>query len=160
MYQNQLPNLRVDWPNAPPASSYTLYVESKGRQKSLVSVSPNYVFKSGTLAEGSHEIHFEAGGKLSRHTYVEIKFDNAAPTASLLTPIEPNVREGGEITIAGVTQPGWSIEIGGVKLKQDEQRRFAQKAYMPTSERALAIKLSHPVRGTHVYLRRSARNHD
>lgn len=160
MYQNQLPNLKVDWPNAPPASSYALVVESKGRTKRLVSASPNYTFKSGTLTEGGHEIHFEGGGKLSRHTVVEIKFDNAAPTASLSTPIEPNVREGGEITIAGVTQPGWSIEIGGVKLEQDGQQRFAQKTTMPTSERALTIKLSHPARGTHVYLRRSARNHD
>ena len=31
---------------------------------------------------------------------------------------------------------------------------------MPTDERALVVKLTHPRRGTHIYLRRAADHHD
>lgn len=156
-YQNQLPNLNVVWPNAPPSSSYKLFVESRNGKKILTSSAPSYTFRSGTLQEGTHQIHFEGGGKFSRHTKVEIAFDNAAPKASLETPVETNVRAGGELTVMGIAQPGWSVEIAGTKVDQDPRQRFVQRATMPSNERALAIKLTHPVRGTHVYLRRSAR---
>lgn len=159
-YQNQLPILNVVWPNAPASSSYKLFLESRSGKKTFTSSVPSYTFRSGALQEGSHQLHFEGGGKFSRHTKVEIAFDNAAPKASLETPVETNVREGGELTVVGVAQPGWVVEIAGTKVEQDSRQRFAQKATMPSNERALAIKLTHPVRGTHVYLRRSARAND
>jgi hypothetical protein len=159
-YQNQLPNLNVVWPNAPASSSYQLFVQSRSGKKVFTSSAPSYTFRSGTLQEGIHQLHFEGGGRFSRHTKVEIAFDNASPKVSLEVPVETNVHEGGQLTVVGVAQPGWSVEIGGTRVEQDSRQRFAQKATMPSSERALAVKLTHPVRGTHVYLRRSTRAND
>jgi hypothetical protein len=157
MYQNQLPRLVVTWPHAPAASGYALHVESRSGSKTYASGSASYTFESGALPEGRHTLYFEGGGRISRRTGVEITFDNAAPMASLATPVQPEVSEGGEINVAGVAQPGWSVEIEGTKVEQDGQRRFKQGVRMPTSQRALAVKLTHPSRGTHVYLRRAAR---
>jgi hypothetical protein len=159
-YQNQLPNLTVTWPNAPPSSQYVVHVDSQSKRSQFVSLVPNHTFQSGTLSEGRHTIHFEGGGRFSRRTSVEIVFDNAAPKVSLLTPTESNVEAGGEIMIAGVAQPGWSVQIDGKKVELDARLRFAQKATMPTTERAIAIKVNNPTRGTHVYLRRAASAHD
>jgi hypothetical protein len=160
MYQNQLPSLTVVWPNAPQASNYTLYVESRGGTKTYATSSPSHSFKSGTLAEGRHTFYFDGGGRISRHTSVEITFDNAAPMASLMTPVAPEVGAEGDVTVAGVAQPGWQVEIGGDKVAQDGQQRFSRRMPLPTAERALAVKLIHPTRGVHIYLRRAARAHD
>lgn len=157
MYQNQLPRIAVSWSNAPPSSSYTLHVESRGGSRTYTTESPAYSFASGALVEGHHTVYFEGAGRVSRRTGIEITFDNAAATASLATPAEPEVTAGGEITVAGTAQPGWSVEIGGLKIEQDSKQRFNQGVQIPTSQRAVAVKLTHPSRGTHVYLRRPAR---
>jgi hypothetical protein len=160
MYQNQLPSLTVVWPNAPPASSFTLNVESSKGAKRYSTSTPKYSFKSGALPEGHHTIYFEGGSKISRHTGVQIAFDNAAPMASLVIPTSPDTDTTGDITIAGVALPGWQVDINGDKISQDGQQRFSQRVQAPTSDRAVAVKLTHPTRGVHVYLRRTARAHE
>ncbi|MGC4066733.1 MAG: FecR domain-containing protein [Polyangiaceae bacterium] len=156
-YQNQLPNLSVQWPGAPEDGSYTIGVETRRMLRKFHSTVPSYTFRSGTLAEGQHTIHFEGGGKFSRHTTVEIVFDNAAPKVSLLTPPELRVAPGEEVSVTGVAQPGWSVSVGGRAVALDGQQRFTEKVTMPVNERALAITLTNPERGTHVYLRRASR---
>ncbi len=160
MYQNQLPSITVVWQNAPSASAYSLHWESKGGSKSVTSAAPSYTFRSGTLLEGHHDVYFEAAGRFSRHTGVTVQFDNAAPTASLLTPADQTASASGEMTISGVAQPGWQVEIGGVSVDQDAQQRFTQKLQFPASERAVVVKLTNPTRGVHYYLRRATRAHD
>jgi hypothetical protein len=156
-YQNQLPNLSVQWPGAPDADSYTIGVETRRMLRKFHSTAPSYTFRSGTLAEGQHTIHLEGGGKSSRHTTVEIVFDNAAPKVSLLTPPEVRAAPGDEVSVTGVAQPGWSVAVGGRAVALDGQQRFTEKVTMPVNERALAITLTNPERGTHVYLRRASR---
>lgn len=160
MYQNQLPAVFVSWPNAPASSVYTLHVASRSGQRIYTTAAPSYSFRSGALLDGRHTMHFESNGRASRYTDVDIKFDNAAPQASLVTPVESKVLQGGEITITGTVQPGWSVEIGGRKVESDEHQRFTEKTNMPTEERAVAVRLTNPTRGTHVYLRRAARTND
>ncbi|HMA95863.1 MAG TPA: hypothetical protein VKP30_24410, partial [Polyangiaceae bacterium] len=156
MYQNQLPSVLVTWPNAPQNGRYTLHVTSRTGQRVFSTAAPSHAFKSGALQDGRHTMHFECDGRASRYTEIDIKFDNTAPQASLLTPVESNVQQGGEIAISGTVQPGWSVEVGGRKIDPDEHQRFAERAQMPTEERAVAVRLTHPTRGTHVYLRRAA----
>jgi hypothetical protein len=156
MYQNQLPSVTVVWPNAPSATSFTLHVESGGGTKSYSMTTPSYSFKSGALLEGLHTFYFEGGNKTSRHTGVKIAFDNAAPTASLVTPVNPVTDASGNLTIAGVAQPGWVVEIGGDKIAQDGQQRFNHRVQARTEDRAVTVKLIHPTRGVHIYLRRTA----
>lgn len=156
MYQNQLPALSLRWSKAPPGAGFALVHRSAAGNRSYKLSAPSYSFRSGALPEGSHTFYFEGGGKVSRQTTVQIKFDNAAPTASLQTPVALNVKQGESVNISGVAQPGWSVEINGKSASLDAQQRFSQKAEMPTDERALAVRLTHPARGTHIYVRRAA----
>lgn len=154
LYQNQLPNLNVAWPNAPQAPRYKLVVASRNGARTYTAQSPRFSFRSGALAEGRHTIHFEAEGRTSRHTDITITFDNAAPTASLMTPVNPELNANGEVVLLGIAQPGWRVEINDSEVAQDGQRRFSQRLLAPKTDRAVAVKLVHPTRGTHVYLRR------
>ena len=156
MYQNQLPAVSLRWSKAPQGASFVLSHRSAAGQKSYKVSSASYSVRSGALPEGTHTFYFEGGGKVSRQTTVQIKFDNVAPTASLQTPVALNVRQGELVNISGVAQPGWSVEINGKSADLDGQQRFSQKAQMPTDERALAVRLTHPQRGTHIYVRRAA----
>lgn len=161
MYQNQLPRVSVVWSNAPEGATYTLKVVSRHGTKTFMSTSPSHTFASGALPEGRHTVSFEGGGKFSRQTDIEIVFDNAAPMATLTTPTEAKLGQDGEITIAGVAQPGWTVEVGGQKIAQDAKQRFNQGIKLQaTTDHAVGIRLTHPTRGTHVYVRRMARGHD
>jgi hypothetical protein len=158
MYQNQLPSLTVAWPNAPASSNFTLHLESHAGSKTVQTSSPSYTFRSGTLPEGRHTVYFESETKVSRRTGIDIAFDNAAPTANLSVPVPEET--GNEMTISGVALPGWQVEIAGSKIEQDGQQRFSQKVQVPQDDHAVAVKLIHPTRGVHVYIRRTSRGHD
>jgi len=160
MYQNQLPAVSLRWSKAPSGTGFVLSHRSAAGNRSYKVSTPAYSFRSGALPEGAHTFYFEGGGKVSRQTTVQIKFDNAAPTASLQTPVGLNVKQGEQVTISGVAQPGWNVEINGKSAALDGQQRFSQKAEMPTDERALAVRLTHPERGTHIYVRRAAHTND
>jgi hypothetical protein len=55
--------------------------------------------------------------------------------------------------VHGAVLPGWSAAVEEIAIPIDKQRRFTAKVGAP-SGRALAIRLSHPQRGVHYYLRR------
>jgi hypothetical protein len=157
LYQTLLPRLSVRWPNAPTASSYTLSVRSKQGTRTFSSASANHTFDPGSLAEGEHVLMFEADGRRSKETSVVIRFDNAAPTASLTSPADASFAPGSSVLVSGAALPGWSVAVAGRELAQDEQNRFSELVGAPGSERALAIRFSQAGRGVHYYLRRSAR---
>jgi hypothetical protein len=157
LYQTLLPSLSVRWPNAPMAASYTLSVRSKQGTRSFSSKAANYTFGSGTLSEGEHALTFASDGRRSKETSVVIRFDNAAPTASLSSPADASFAPGSSVLVAGAAMPGWSVAVGGRELAQDAQNRFSEHVSAPASERALAIRFSQAGRGVHYYLRRSAR---
>jgi hypothetical protein len=157
LYQTLLPKIAVRWPNAPPAGSYVLSVRSPQGTKTLTTKAASHLFAQGALAEGEHVLAFEGDGKRSRPTNVVIRFDNAAPTASLSSPANGGFAPGASVLVAGSALPGWSVSAGGRELKQDDQNRFSEEVSTPSGERALVIRFSQPGRGVHYYLRRSAR---
>jgi hypothetical protein len=154
LYQNRLPVLTLTWPNAPAVAELQLVHEFGGKSETLRATEPKHVFESGSLAEGRHDFYFEGGGKVSRHTRVDIQFDNAAPTATLDGPTELPVKAGQSLTVSGIALPGWAVLVAGQKPNEDAQGRFSAPVTWPSATRALAVRLSHPERGTHVYLRR------
>jgi ferric-dicitrate binding protein FerR (iron transport regulator) len=157
LYQNLLPKLTIRWPGAPAGTSYTLHVASPGgKAEALATSSPSRTFPSGALREGEHRAWFEGGGTRSKETRVDIKFDNAAPTATLLTPANGGFQPGSTVTVSGVALEGWKISAGGKVFPLDDQLRFSGEAVAPTAQRALAIEFVHPHRGLHYYLRRAA----
>jgi ferric-dicitrate binding protein FerR (iron transport regulator) len=152
LYQNRLPRIIARWPKAPAAASYSVQVSSAGRSRALASSAPQQTFEAGSLGEGVHQLTFEGGGRRSRTTSIDIRFDNATPTASIASPAD-GFSPGAQVSVSGMALPGWSVSVGGNTLVQDAQNRFSGLA--PTAgARALAIRFSHPQRGVHYYLRR------
>jgi hypothetical protein len=157
LYQTLLPKVSVRWPNAPTATSFVLSVRSPQGTKTFSSKAASYLFAPGALAEGEHVLAFEGDGKRSKPTSIMIRFDNAAPTASLSSPADGSFASGASVLVAGSALPGWSVSAGGRELTQDDQNRFSAQVSAPAAERALVIRFSQAGRGVHYYLRRSAR---
>ncbi len=156
LYQTLLPKVSVRWPNAPTASSYALAVRSGSGSRSYSSKAPSYTFPAGTLTEGDHTLVFEADGARSKATSVSIRFDNAAPTASIASPANGGFSAGSSVLVSGASLPGFSVSVGGKELAQDGQSRFSEELTAPAGQRAPVIRFSQPGRGVHYYLRRSA----
>ena len=156
-YQNQLPQVTARWSTSPGASGgYKLYVKSGGRQRTLSAGQSAYTFPSGALGEGTHTLYFEGGGRVSRKSSVTILFDNASPTVALQTPANTGVGPGGSLLLTGAALPGWGVTVDGRAIALDADGRFSVSASMPADGRPLAVFLSHPTRGSHIYLRRPA----
>jgi hypothetical protein len=155
LYQSLLPKISVKWPNAPTASSYSLSVKSPDGTKTVSASTPSYSFASGSLGEGEHVLSFQAGGTRSHPTSVVVRFDNAAPTASISSPADASFTPGSNVLVAGTAQPGWVVTVGSETLAQDGQNRFSTQLNAP-GEEALAIRFTQPRRGVHYYLRRGA----
>ncbi len=157
LYQNQLPQVSFRWSKAPPdTKSFQLRITGPEGNRTYTTSAPQRTFPSGTLNEGTHRVYFEGGGRVSRQSTVTIRFDNAAAMARLETPIQTDAAPGSELTIAGTAMPGWDVTVNGQSVGQDASNRFSATAKMPTENRSIAVRLAHPTRGTHVYLRRAA----
>jgi hypothetical protein len=154
-YQNQLPEVRVRWPNPPQAAQYGLTID---RQSSTLT-QPEFLFRSGSLREGVHQVTFSAAGRRSRTTAFEISFDNAAPKAILNSPTERAFRVGETVRVEGVVLPSWKVSIPGGTLKQDANDRFSGEVATSAEYPDIAVRLAHPRLGTHYYLRRAAESH-
>lgn len=157
LYQSVLPSIAVRWPGAPPASSYVLQVSSPSGTRSLSTSRASHAFASGALGEGDHVVSFEAGGRRSPATQIAIRFDNAAPTASITSPADGSFAPGQAVTVAGAALPGWTVSVGGETLTQDAQNRFSTTLAAPAGLGALAIRFARSERGVHYYLRHCAR---
>ncbi len=151
LYQNQLPSVIARWPDAPQSGGYVVHVD-KERTKSTT---PKLSLKPGSIAEGTHTLSFETtdGSKKSAETTLVIKFDNAAPAASVRDPVDGSFSSGDTVKVSGVVVEGWTVSVNGAAVPLDEQKRFSTTATVPAGETALVLKLSHPKRGTVYYVR-------
>ena len=154
LYQNRLPDITLAWPNAPAATEVRLVHEFGGATATIELAEPSYRFPSGRLEEGQHQFYFSGDTRVSRKTTINIRFDNAAPTALLNTPVAVKAQSGEPVTITGVALPGWDVRVEDHPAERDAQGRFFSSAVMPTDRRGLVIWISHPSRGMHAYLRR------
>jgi hypothetical protein len=150
-YQNQLPAVSVSWPNAPPAARYQLTIDGK----SSASDAPQHLFRSGSLEDGVHHVYFAAGERRSRTTAFNIKFDNAAPKASLSAPSDRGFSAGDKVAIAGVALPMWKVSVEGGTIVVDAGERFSGEVLTYPGRPDIAVRLQHPRLGTHYYLRRA-----
>jgi hypothetical protein len=111
--------------------------------------------RSGELGEGTHRVWLVAGARRSPETTIRIRFDNAAPTASLREPARGTALvPGARVRVAGVVLEGFDVRAGGVALPIDAQLRFAGEVPVPVDTDALVVRLSHPRHGVHYYVRR------
>jgi hypothetical protein len=158
MFQNLLPMLEVRWPHAPEAKGYSLSVElGSGRELQVASSKPMHVFSAGALPEGRHKLRFTAdrvGSPRSKQTTVELRFDNAAPSASLRAPNVAGFEPGPSVHVAGIALPGSQVSVLGQRLTLDAQQRFAGDVSVPPGTRSIAVRIQHPRSGTRYYIRR------
>jgi hypothetical protein len=157
LYQSAMPRIVVRWPGAPAGSDFQLALLSEsGRVRRVRTSGPAHTFAPGMVPEGTHQLTFEAPGKRSRPTTLVLRFDNAAPTASIVSPADKSFQRGQRVAVVGAALPGWQVTIGEMPLTLDAGYRFSGEITAPTAQRALVVRLQHPQRGTHYYLRRGA----
>jgi hypothetical protein len=155
LYQNLLPQLTFRWRD-PPTPDVVLKISGGKQEVAIPAPQAQIVLESGRLPEGRYQYWFEAVGDArirSPRTTLVIDFDNAAPTASLNQP-PASGWTAIPIPVAGVALEGWSVTVGGLPLSSDARLRFSGDVSPTGDEKAIAIRLVHPSRGVHYYLRR------
>jgi hypothetical protein len=151
--------MHTRWPHAPEANAYALTAElDTGRELQVALKSPVHVFAAGTLPEGRHKLRFTAdrpGAPRSKQTTVELRFDNASPSASLRAPPVAGFEPGSTVHVAGIALPGSQVSVLGQRFALDGQQRFAGDVAVPAGTRAIAVRIQHPRSGTRYYIRRA-----
>ena len=92
--------------------------------RSFTSASPRFEIPSGALATGTYRLELRAGAQSARETTLEIRFDNAMPTATIRSPADRGFGPGESVHVAGIAVTGWSASVGEVALAMDRQLRF------------------------------------
>jgi hypothetical protein len=149
-YQNLMPSIQFTWRSNGTAAT-KLVLNKGGTRKEFPGGSPMTI-DGKNLVEGNWTFWFEgAGGKRSETSFLKILFDNATPSAYIEEPDDAKPW-GAQIAVKGATLPGWTVKVEGAEV-ENKDGRFSTTIGPPASN-ALSIRLSHPKRGVHVYLRR------
>jgi hypothetical protein len=139
-------------------AGFTVRLAQGGKVQSFAAEASSYAISGTKLSEGTYSVWFEKEGARSKTSTLIIDFDNTAPAVYIDKPDDGDAwgAEGAPIDVRGAVLPGWAVSIDGVSLPVDKQRRFHASVPAPAGD-ALAIRLSHPQRGVHYYLRRPRR---
>ena len=149
-YQSLIPNIEVH--GKPGGSAYTLHLAQSGKDQTFDGGATITV--PGTqLKEGTYTYWMDRDGvKEDKVSTLKIEFDQTAPQVYIEAPANAQPF-GASIDVRGAVLLGWTAAVEGVELPLDKQHRF-QASVQPPPGLALAIRLSHPQRGVHYYLRR------
>lgn len=151
-YQSVIPDIAVTFPGA--GTNFTLHLARGGKDSTFPSTSTKLKIEGKQLSEGSYTYWFDRdGARQDKTNSLKIQFDNTAPQVYIELPINGKPWAPGDLDVRGSVVPGWAAAVGGASIPLDSARRFIAKVQQP-SGRALAIRLSHPQRGVHYYLRR------
>ncbi|HEX3769969.1 MAG TPA: hypothetical protein VHV30_03855 [Polyangiaceae bacterium] len=156
LYQNLLPEITLTWPDAPAGEALTLKVRQKDHVEEIPLTSATYAFASGKLGDGTYGFWFEAQRDprlRSLETSVRIGFDNAAPAAEIHEPEDGFTPQDGKVLVSGVAVEGVTVSVGDTLIPLDGQYRFKGDVPVPPGARSIAIRIAHPTRGVHYYLR-------
>jgi hypothetical protein len=150
-YQSAIPNVVVHVKNF--GAAHRLHLASAGKEQTFESATPAITVPGGQLREGTYTYWIDRDGvKQDKVSTMIIDFDQTAPQVYIESPINGQPWTA-DIDVRGAVLPGWSAAVEEIAIPIDKQRRFTAKVGAP-SGRALAIRLSHPLRGVHYYLRR------
>jgi hypothetical protein len=143
--------IRVTFPGA--GDSFTLHLARGGKDTTFNSTSTKLKIPGKDLSEGVYTYWFDRDGvKQDKTGALTIQFDQTAPQVYIELPINGKPWAG-DIDVKGAVLPGWQAAVADASIPIDGARRFIAKVGQPPGK-ALAIKLSHPQRGVHYYLRR------
>ena len=157
LYQNLLPELTLDWPDAPAGEPLTLKLRAKDNVDAIALTTSSYSFPSGKLGDGTYGFWFESQRDprvRSLETTVRIAFDNAAPTAEIHEPDDGFTPADGKVVVSGVAVEGVHVSVGAMTIPLDAQYRFRGEVPVAPGDKSIAIRIAHPTRGVDYYLRR------
>jgi hypothetical protein len=155
-YQSLIPNIKVKFPAG--GSRYTLHLATGGSEEKFESKTNSITLEGKKLKEATYTFWVDKdGSKLDKVSTLQINFDQTAPQVYIESPSNGKPF-GPEVDVRGAVLPGWTAKVDVVEIPVDSRtRRFAAKVAPPAGAQALAIRLSHPQRGVHFYLRRSGK---
>ncbi len=151
-YQSSIPNfaVRIKGEGGP----FVLHMATGGAEETFSGPGPKITVPGEKLKEGTYSYWVDRNGvKDPKVSTLKIYFDNTAPQVYIQSPQYGKAWPEGDIDVRGAVLPGWSANVEGVVIPMDKQLRFLAKVTRPPGK-ALAIRLSHPKRGVHYYLRR------
>ena len=150
-YQSAIPNVTVHVRN--PGASHKLHLAAGGKEQTFDSSTATITVPGTLLHEGTYSYWIDRDGvKQDKVSALTIDFDQTAPQVYIESPSNAQPWSG-DIDVRGAVLPGWAAAVEAIAIPVDKQRRFAAKVGAPSGV-ALAIRLSHPQRGVHYYLRR------
>ncbi|HET9991709.1 MAG TPA: hypothetical protein VFQ65_24440, partial [Kofleriaceae bacterium] len=156
-YQSLIPNVDVRYKGT--ATTYKLHLATGGSDEVFESSTPVVEIPGKKLKEASYTFWFEKpDGKQDKVTTLKITFDQTAAQVYIESPIE-GAPFATDIEVGGAALPGWTAKVDAVEIPitDPNTRRFHAKVQPPSGgAQAIAIRLSHPQRGIHFYLRRGA----
>lgn len=160
-YQSLIPNVKIKVPGQ--ARKYTLHLATGGSEEIFESTKPLFTIDGKKLKEATYTYWVDRDGvRQDKASTLIIDFDQTAPQVYIESP--PDGKPfGPEIDLRGAVLPGWTAKVDVVEIPIDKQtRRFGlngqgAKVAPPSGAQALAIRLSHPQRGVHFYLRRGSK---
>jgi hypothetical protein len=151
-YQSAIPTIVVHLRN--PGAVHRLHLASAGKEQTFDASSSSITVPGAQLREGTYSYWVDRDGvRGDRVSTLTIDFDQTAPQVYIESPNDGQPWNG-DIDVRGAVLPGWSAAVDDIAIPIDRQRRFSAKVGAPGG-RALAIRLSHPQRGVHYYLRRT-----
>lgn len=151
-YQSVLPDLRVQVRGT--GARYRLHVAQGGKAEQFDSAQSVITIPGTKLKEGTYTYWAEIDGvKQNKISTLVIDFDQTAAQVYIESP-QNGVPWSDDIDVRGAVLPGWTAAVESVPIPIDRQRRFSARVGAPSGA-ALAIRVSHPQRGIHYYLRRA-----
>lgn len=153
-YQSVIPLVKVSTKGV--GSSFKLHMATGGKEQVFEGKGASINVPGTKLDEGTYTYYLERDGeKDPKVSTLIIDFDNTAPQVYIQSPPAISSKPWDpQIKVRGALMPGWTAAAGGVEIPVDKQRRFTGTVDKPTGTTTFAIRLSHPQRGVHYYLRR------
>jgi hypothetical protein len=152
-YQSLIPNVKIKAPGG--GTRYKLHLATAGSEETFDSDKPAFNVDGKKLKEATYTYWVERDGvKQDKPSTLIINFDQTAPQVYIESPSNGKAF-GAKVDVKGAVLPGWTAKVDVVEIPVDKNtRRFTAQVDPPSGAQALAIRLSHPQRGVHYYLRR------
>jgi hypothetical protein len=158
-YQSLIPNVEIRLKGSTNKAAYKLHIATGGADEVYEDTSPVIEVPGKKLKESTYTFYFEKDGvKQDKVSTLKIEFDQKAAQVYIESPIDGQPF-GADVNVAGAALPGWTAKVDAVEIPVTDPttRRFHATVPPPSGgAQALAIRLSHPQRGVHFYLRRGA----
>ena len=152
-YQSLVPNVKIKVPGT--GSNFKLHLATGGTEEAMESTKPVFTVDGKKLKEATYRYWVDRDGvKQEKVSTLIIDFDQTAPQVYIEAPANGKTFTA-DVDVRGAVLPGWSAKVEGVEIPVDKNtRRFKASVPAPQGGSALAIRLAHPQRGIHYYLRR------